>query len=56
MEIIFATKKENNKRREEDFLALNYAERLEWFFTMLYENEFVEEEKFHPNDAKAILF
>ncbi len=53
MEIILATKEENNKRREEEFLALSYAERLEWFFTMLDENEFVGEEKFHPNDAKG---
>lgn len=53
MELIFATKKENNKRREEEFLALSYAERLEWFFTMLDENEFVGNEKSHPNDKKG---
>ena len=53
MELIFATKEENNERREQEFLALSYAERLEWFFTMLDENEFVGEEKEHPNDKKA---
>lgn len=53
MEIIFATKEENNKRREEEFLALSYGERLEWFFTMLDENEFVGEDKSHPNDVKG---
>lgn len=52
MELFFATKEENNKRREEEFLALSYAERLEWFFTMLDENEFVGEDKTHTNDAK----
>lgn len=45
MELIFATKEENNKHRQEEFLALSYAERLEWFFSMLDENEFVGEEK-----------
>lgn len=53
MEIIFATKEENNKRREEEFLALSYAERLELFFTMLDENEFVGEDTSHPNDKKG---
>jgi len=53
MNLIFATKEEDNKRREEEFLALSYAERLEWFFTMLDENEFVGDDKTHPNDAKG---
>lgn len=53
MEIIFATKEENNERREKEFLALSYAERLELFFTMLDENEFVGEDQTHPNDAKG---
>jgi len=53
MEIIFATKEENNRRREEEFLALSYAERLELFFTMLGENEFVGEDTSHPNDKKG---
>jgi len=53
MNLIFATKEEDNKRREEEFLALSYAERPEWFFTMLDENEFVGEDKTHPNDTKG---
>lgn len=53
MELIFATKEENNQRREEEFLALSYTERLEWFFRMLDEIEFVGEEKTHPNEAKG---
>jgi len=53
MNLIFATKEEDNKRREEEFLALSYAERPEWFFTMLDENEFVGDDKTHPNDAKG---
>jgi hypothetical protein len=53
MEIIFATKEKNNERREKEFLKLSYAERLEVFFTMLDENEFVGKDKTHPNDAKG---
>jgi len=53
MNLIFATKEENNKRREKEFLALSYAERLELFFTMLDENEFIGEDKTYPNDAKG---
>lgn len=53
MELIFATKEENNERREQEFLALSYAERLEWFFTMLDENEWVGTGKEHPNDKKG---
>lgn len=52
MEIIFATKEENNERREKEFLALSYAERLELFFTMLDESEFMGEDQIHPNDVK----
>ncbi|MFA7687752.1 MAG: hypothetical protein WCY25_07795 [Moheibacter sp.] len=55
MEIIFATKEENNQRREKEFLALSYAERLEKFFIMLDENEFIGEDKSHPNDKKDNL-
>ena len=55
MEIIFATKEENNLRREKELLALSYAERLENFFIMLDENEFIGEEKTHPNDKKDNL-
>lgn len=50
--IFFGTKEENNKRREKEFLALSYAERLELFFRMLEENEFVGDLKTHPNDCK----
>lgn len=53
MELIFATKEENNKRRETEFLALNHEERLELFSRMLDENEFVGEDKTHPSDAKG---
>lgn len=53
MELTFATKEENNQRREQEFLALSYAERLEWFFRMLDEIEFVGEDKTHPNEAKG---
>lgn len=53
MELIFATKEENNQRREDEFLALSYAERLEWFFAMLDEIEFIGEDKTHPNEAKG---
>lgn len=53
MELIFATKEENNKRREEEFLALSYAERLELFFTMLDENELIGDDQSHPNDKKG---
>lgn len=52
MEIIFAAKEENNKRRETKFLSLNYAERLELFFMMMDENELIGNEKSHPNDKK----
>lgn len=53
MKIFFDTKERNNERREKEFLALSYAERLELFFTMLDENEFVGEDKTHPNDVKG---
>lgn len=53
MEIIFATKEENNKRREIEFLSLSYAERLELFFLMFDENEIIGKDKSHPNDKKG---
>lgn len=53
MELIFATKEENNKRREDEFFALTYAERLELFFMMLDENELIGDDKSHPNDKKG---
>lgn len=53
MNLIFASKEENDCRREKEFLALSYAERLEWFFTMLDEMEFVGKDKTHPNEAKG---
>lgn len=52
MEIIFAAKEENNKRRETKFLSLNYAERFELFFMMMDENELIGNGKSHPNDKK----
>lgn len=34
-QIFFGTKKENNTRRENEFLALSPCERLQWFFKMV---------------------
>jgi hypothetical protein len=55
MELIFATKEENNKRREEEFLKLSPGERLLAFIDMVctppplpLPNDYK-----HPNDIKG---
>ncbi len=55
MEIFFGTKEENNSRRQEEFLKLTPAERIESFlrdaevFASLPEKQ----RKPHPNDKKG---
>lgn len=55
MEIFFGTKDENNLRREEEFLKLSPAERLEDFFCRLLHNNplYISRDKTHPNDIKG---
>lgn len=53
MEIIFATKEENNERREKEFLALSYAERLAYFSQCWMKMNSWEKTKTHPNDTKG---
>ncbi len=55
MELIFATKEENNKRREEAFIALTPVQRLELFLKMLNNFQVLPREKGleHRNSSKG---
>ncbi len=55
MEIYFATKEENNKRREEEFLKLNPGERLLLYLKMISVYPLNPESKdgVHPNHLKG---
>lgn len=55
MKIYFATKEENNRRRQEEFLKLTPAERLESFLRDASINAALpqEEGNSHPNDKKG---
>ncbi len=55
MEIFFATKEENNKRRENDFLKLSPADRLASFIDMVCTpSPFpLPDDYVHPNDKKG---
>ena len=54
MEVIFATKEENNKRREEEFLELKPGERLLAFIDMICAPPALPlpDGYRHPNDKK----
>jgi len=54
MEIIFATKEENNKRREDDFLKLSPGERLIAFIEMISAQPELSSPRNaeHPNSQK----
>ncbi len=54
MEVIFATKEENNKRREEEFLELKPGERLLAFIDMICAPPALPlpDDYRHPNDKK----
>ncbi len=55
MEIFFATKEENNRRREKDFLKLTPYERLINFINRLStpETNILPDDYVHPNDKKG---
>ncbi len=55
MEIFFASKDENNKRREEEFLELSPGERLIAFIEMICAPPVtpLPDDYVHPNDAKG---
>ena len=55
MEIYFATKKENNKRREEEFLKLSPGERLLSFIDWICAPSPLPlpDDYVHPNDKKG---
>ncbi len=55
MDVYFATKEENNKRREEEFLKLSPGERLLSFLRMISEYPLKTECKdgVHPNHLKG---
>ena len=55
VELIFATKEENNKRREKAFLALSPIERLESFLRMVSEFQTLplKDGLEHKNDKKG---
>lgn len=55
MEIFFASKDENNKRREEEFLKLSPGERLMAFIDMICvpPPTPLPDDYVHPNDAKG---
>jgi len=57
MEIYFASKEENNKRREEEFLKLSPEERLIAFIDMICAPPAtpLPDDYVHPNDAKGNL-
>lgn len=54
MEIFFATKEENNKRREDDFLKLSPSDRLTSFINMVCTPSpfSLPDDYVHPNDKK----
>ena len=55
MEVIFGTKEENNKRRQEAFLKLSKGERFLEFLRMISQTNplNVSKTKEHPNDKKG---
>ncbi len=53
MKVYFATKDENNKRREEDFLKLSPGERLIAFIEMISSIQIIpSQDDEHPNHRK----
>lgn len=55
MEVFFATKEENNKRREEEFLKLSPEERLMNYFDRLFAPRTtpLSDDYMHPNEKKG---
>lgn len=55
MKVYFATKEENNRRRQEEFLKLSPVERLESFLRDASLNAVLpqKEDVSHPNDKKG---